>query len=88
MDNFVVTASSRVTEADLPTAKLGARFGRLDLASQLALLAVEALGIDFDALQRDRVGICLAARAGSLTTDVNYWSGRDNTGGPSPTPSG
>lgn len=85
MDNFVVTASSRVTEADLPTAKMIPRFGRLDLASQLAVLAVESLGLDFETLRRDRVGICLAARAGSLTTDVNFWSGRDNAGGPSPT---
>ena len=85
MDNFVITAASRVTEADLPAAKLIPRFGRLDLASQLAVLAVESLGIDFDTLRRDRVGICLAARAGSLATDVNYWSGRDNAGGPSPT---
>ena len=85
MDNFVITAASRVTEADLPAAKLIPRFGRLDLASQLAVLAVESLGIDFDTLRRYRVGICLAARAGSLATDVNYWSGRDNAGGPSPT---
>jgi len=85
MDKLVVTAASRVTEADVRAAKLGSRFGRLDLSSQLALLAVEALGLDFDAHRRDRVGICLAARAGSLSTDVEYWSGRGNAGGPSPT---
>ena len=85
MDNFVVTAASLATEADVRAAKLGPRFGRLDLASQLALLAVEALGIDFNSLARDRVGICLAARAGSLSTDVEYWNGRDAAGGLSPT---
>ena len=85
MDNLVVTAASRVTDADLHTARLGPRFGRLDLFSQLALLAVEALGLDFDATPRDRTGICLAARAGSLSTDVEYWKGRDLVGGPSPT---
>jgi len=85
MDNFVVTAASKVTEADVRAAKLGTRFGRLDLASQLALLAVESLGIDFELQRRDRVGICLEARAGSLTTDADYWSGRDAAGGPSPT---
>lgn len=85
MDSFVVTAASIVTEADVHAAKLGIRFGRMDLASQLALLAVESLGIHFDSLARDRVGICLAARAGSLATDAEYWSGRNEAGGLSPT---
>ena len=85
MDKIVITATSFVTEADLSTARLGARFGRLDLASQLALLAVESLGINFDAQPRDRIGICLAARAGSLAIDLEFWRGRDTVGGPSPT---
>ena len=85
MDNFVVTAAGMVTEDDVREAKLGSRFGRLDLASQLALLAVESLGIDFESQRRDRIGICLAARAGSLTTDVEYWNGCGGPGGPSPT---
>jgi 3-oxoacyl-(acyl-carrier-protein) synthase len=85
MDNLVVTAASMVTDADVPAARLGQRFGRLDLLSQLALLAVESLGLDFDTLPRERIGICLAARAGSLSTDVEYWNGRDAVGGPSPT---
>jgi hypothetical protein len=85
MDNPVVTAASLVTEADVPGAGLGKRFGRMDLPSQLAVLAVESLGINFDAQRRDRVGICLAARAGSLPTDVEYWNGRNRPGGPSPT---
>jgi len=63
----------------------GVRFGRMDLASQLALLAVEALGLDFQAWPRDRIGICLAARSGSLAADLDFWSGRDAAGGPSPT---
>lgn len=74
-----------VTDADVRSARLGQRFGRLDLLSQLALLAVESLGLDFDTLPRERIGICLAARAGSLSTDVEYWNGRDAVGGPSPT---
>jgi 3-oxoacyl-(acyl-carrier-protein) synthase len=68
-----------------PGRRLGQRFGRLDLQSQLALLAVEALQPAFDGLARDRIGICLATGAGSLATDVNFWQGRNGVGGPSPT---
>jgi 3-oxoacyl-(acyl-carrier-protein) synthase len=57
----------------------------MDLASQLALLAVESLGLDLDALPRERIAICLAASTGSLSTDLDYWNGRDAAGGPSPT---
>lgn len=85
MDKFVITAASIVTEADLASAKLGPRSGRLDLASRLAVLAVESLGVNFEILRRDRVGICLAAHAGSLATDAEYWAGRHGPGGPSPT---
>jgi len=85
MDKIYIAAASQVTESDARLARLGPRFGRLDLASQLALLAVEALAVDFPAWPRDRVGICLASRAGSITTDVGYWHGRDAAGGPSPT---
>jgi 3-oxoacyl-(acyl-carrier-protein) synthase len=53
--------------------------------SRLALVAVESLGVDFEAWPRNRIGICLAVRAGSLTTDVEFWNGRDAVGGPSPT---
>ena len=42
MDKIIITATSQVTEADLKSARLGMRFGRLDLSSQLALLAVES----------------------------------------------
>jgi 3-oxoacyl-(acyl-carrier-protein) synthase len=55
------------------------------LLSQLALLAVESLGTDFSTMPPDRIGICLAVKAGSLSTDVEYWRGRDAAGGPSPT---
>ena len=85
MNKTVITATSSVTEADLPSARLGPRFGRLDLQSRLALLAAAALKIDFAALARDRIGIVLGASAGSLTTDFNFWSGRHDVGGPSPT---
>lgn len=85
MNDIALIATSQVSGDDVRTARLGTRFGRLDLLSQVALLAVENLGINFDSLPRERVGICLAAGAGSLSTDVDYWNGRDNTGGPSPT---
>lgn len=85
MDKIVITATSQVTEADLKSTRLGSRFGRLDLMSQLALLAVEKLGINFDLFPRERIAICLAAKAGSLATDVEFWKGRDAAGGPSPT---
>ena len=74
-----------MTAADLPNARLGQRFGRLDLQSQLALLAVASLEIDFTAFASGRVGIIFAASAGSLSTDVNFWAGRHGVGGPSPT---
>lgn len=82
---MVITAASQVTETDLPNARLGSRFGRLDLMSQMALLAVEKLGLNFDSLPRERIAICLVAKAGSLATDVEFWKGRDALGGPSPT---
>lgn len=85
MSNFIITATSQVTEADVKSARLGTRFGRMDLASQLALLAVETLGVDFGKFSPDRIGICLEAHAGSLSTDVAYWNGREAVGGPSPT---
>ncbi len=85
MSNFVITATSQVSEADLKSARLGTRFGRMDLASQLALLAVEMLGVDFGKFSTGRVAICLAAHAGSLSTDAAYWNGRDAVGGLSPT---
>jgi 3-oxoacyl-(acyl-carrier-protein) synthase len=84
MRRIFVIAASQVSEADVRTAHLGPRFGRLDLASQLSVLAVESLGLKFDAWPRDRIGLCLAVEAGSLTTDVEYWNGRSQTGGPSP----
>ena len=85
MHKLIQTRASWVTENDLRTAKLGGRFGRLDLLSQLALLAVEALRLDFEALPRARTAICLAAPGGSLSTEVEYWNGCDAVGGPSPT---
>jgi 3-oxoacyl-(acyl-carrier-protein) synthase len=57
----------------------------LDLQSQLALLAVASLKINFENFPRERIGIVLGASAGSLTTDVNFWDGRNGVGGPSPT---
>jgi 3-oxoacyl-(acyl-carrier-protein) synthase len=85
MDRIFITAASQVAEIDARAARLGTRFRRLDLASQLALLAVEFLGVDFDAQPRDRIGICLGARMGSLAADFEFWRGRDAVGGPSPT---
>jgi 3-oxoacyl-(acyl-carrier-protein) synthase len=84
MSEIFITAASRVTGADLAGARLGNRFGRMDLPSQLSLLAVEKLSVDFDAFARNRIGLCLAVRGGSLSTDVEYWRGRNDAGGPSP----
>src|SRR6266404_1905083 len=85
MNDLVVTAASLVTETDLSSSRLGPRSSRLDLASRLALLAVESLASKFDTVPRDRIAICLAATAGSLSTDVEYWKGWALVGGPSPT---
>jgi 3-oxoacyl-(acyl-carrier-protein) synthase len=85
MSDLVITAASHVTLADLGGARLGTRFPRLDLASQLSVLAVESLHLNFDLWPRKRIGICLAVRAGSLSTDADYWKGKHNPGGPSPT---
>jgi 3-oxoacyl-(acyl-carrier-protein) synthase len=85
MNDPIISAASMVSGDDLRTARLGPRFGRMDLACQLALLAVESLGINFDLHPRERVGICLTARTGSLSTDAEYWSGLDIAGGLSPT---
>jgi 3-oxoacyl-(acyl-carrier-protein) synthase len=85
MHNVVISAASAVSESDLATAKMGSRFGRMDLLSQLALLSVESLGIDFETLDRDRIGVCMSVCAGSLATDIEYWKGRKDVGGPSPT---
>src|SRR6184192_2205372 len=76
--------TSLVTADELASARLGPRFGRLDLCSQLAVVAVEKLGVNFDLFARDRIAICLAAEQGSLATDSEYWKGRDAIGGPSP----
>jgi 3-oxoacyl-(acyl-carrier-protein) synthase len=85
MRNVVISAASAVAEADLATAKMGSRFGRMDLLSQLALLSVESLRIDFETLDRSRIGVCMSVCAGSLATDIEYWKGRGEVGGPSPT---
>ncbi len=85
MSKLSITSASTVTDADLPNARLGQRFGRMDLTSQLALLAVEPLANSFESLARDRIAIVLAAQTSSLSTDAEYWKGRDNPGGPSPT---
>ncbi len=80
-----ITAANSVTAADVSAARLSPRFGRMDLSSQLALLAVEPFAKHFDSIPRDRIAVVLAARAGSLPTDVEYWKGRDAVGGLSPT---
>jgi hypothetical protein len=85
MSNTFITAANSVTRAEVAAARLGPRFGRMDLSSQLSLLAVEPFAPRFDAFARDRIAIVLAARAGSLPTDVAYWNGREAVGGLSPT---
>jgi len=85
MTKLVIVAANSATEADVPNARLGQRFGRMDLTSQLALLAAEPLSSHFESPAHDRIAVCLAARSSSLPTDVDYWKGRANPGGPSPT---
>ncbi len=85
MNKISIAAAASVTEADLKSARLGQRFGRLDLQSQLSLLAVAELKADFSRFANGRVGIVFGASAGSLSTDVNFWNGRNGVGGPSPT---
>lgn len=85
MSNPFILAANSVTSADVAAARLGSRFGRMDLSSQLSLLAVEPFAPHFDAFARDRIGIVIAVRAGSLPTDLTYWNGRHAAGGLSPT---
>jgi 3-oxoacyl-(acyl-carrier-protein) synthase len=85
MDKLAIIAASQVSGGQVRNARLGSRFGRMDLTSQLALLAVEPLAAHFDAVPRDRIAIGLAASAGSLATDIEYWDGRKIAGGLSPT---
>jgi 3-oxoacyl-(acyl-carrier-protein) synthase len=85
MDKLAIIAASLVKGEDAQTARLGTRFGRMDLSSQLALLAVEPLAKHFDAVPRHRIAIGLTASAGSLATDIEYWEGHKVVGGLSPT---
>src|SRR5207245_11274434 len=85
MDNLVVRPASLVTETNLCSSRLGQRSSRLDIATGLALLAVESLARKFDTVPRDRIATCLAARAGSLSTDVEHGKGRALVGDPRPT---
>ena len=85
MDDFVVKAASAVRPADLNRFQFGPRFGRLDLACQLGLTAVEALSIDWANEPRTEVSVCVTTNTGSLSTDVQYWQGRNQPGGASPT---
>jgi hypothetical protein len=85
MDDIFIAAANIVTDSDLAARHVGARFGRLDMASQLVFQAVESLDVSFKELPSDRIGICLAAQTGSLATDLEFWNERDAVGGPSPT---
>ena len=85
MSDIYITAVNSVSQADLANARLGQRFGRMDLSSQLCLLAVEPFAPLLAKFARDRIGLVLATQAGSLPTDVAYWNGRDEPGGLSPT---
>jgi hypothetical protein len=85
MSNAFILAVNSVTSADVPNARLGTRFGRMDLSSQLSLLAIEPFASLFEAFARNRIAIVLAARTGSLPTDIAFWNGRNEPGGLSPT---
>ena len=83
VNQLTIIATNTATDADVPSARLGQRFGRMDLTSQLALLAVEPLSSHFK--PPARIAIVIAAQTSSLPTDIEYWKGRENPGGPSPT---
>ncbi|HNQ72920.1 MAG TPA: beta-ketoacyl synthase N-terminal-like domain-containing protein [Verrucomicrobiota bacterium] len=85
MSRIFITAAHAATPADIATARLGNRFGRMDLASQLALLAVEPMAAQLGNFAADRIGLVIGAVAGSLSTDAAYWSGHATAGGLSPT---
>src|SRR5579871_3468918 len=85
MNKVTILAAGRAAKNDLARARLGTRFGRLDLASRLAVLAVESLAAPLAGFAPERIAVYLEARAGSLSTDVAYWEGRLDAGGPSPT---
>lgn len=85
MNKISIAAAHTASQAEVAAARLGQRFGRMDLSSQLCLLAVEPFAPLFDNFSRDRIAVVIATRAGSLPTDVTYWAGRDAAGGLSPT---
>lgn len=85
MSNIFITAANWTDQSEIATARLGTRFGRMDLSSQLALLAVEPLAEHFNSLPADRIALVINTRTGSLSTDVAYWAGHDLAGGLSPT---
>ena len=85
MDKLAIIAASLVKGEDAQTARLSPRFGRMELASQLALLAVEPLAKHFDAVPRHRIAIGLNASSGSLASDIEFWVGHKVVGGMCPT---
>jgi len=48
------------------------RFSRMDGLSRVGLAAVELLEVDWSRWQRERVGVCVETRLGSLATDVRF----------------
>ncbi len=48
------------------------RFGRMDLMCRLGMIATELLEAGFSARDRERVGVCVETRAGSLVTDLQF----------------
>jgi len=48
------------------------RFSRLDGLSRVGLMAVELLAMDWSRLERERVGVCVESRLGSLATDLRF----------------
>ena len=87
MNKAWIIATNSVAAPDLNASVVRSipRFGRMDLTSQLSLLAVEPFAPHFESMARNRIAILLGTRAGSLSTDVSYWAGRDQPGGLSPT---
>ena len=74
MDKLVIIAAHIVNGDDVRAARLGTRFGRMDLMSQLALLAVEPLAPQFESVARERIAICNTCGRGGRA------SGREKEG--------
>ena len=70
MNDLFITAVNSVTSADVATARLGTRFRRMDQRASSHCSPSNPLRRTLTPLARERIAIVLAARTGSLPTDV------------------